>query len=629
MSEQRLLTLATLVVLGVVAGSSDYVLDTVPAVHRSLIVSIVIAVLIMVATSKPSLVMGLVPLLGLALSVRASQTYYPLLSGDYQGEARLVTDPRPTAHGWRAEAKLETGRRVVLSGSGFSADPLGRAGAGQVVMVEGRTKPAPDLAWFRSRHLVGTLVVDRVEVMGGVRWYQVPSEWLRGAVVGGARTLRPGPRNLYLGLVIGDDRFQFHSQRAQFRTAGLSHLLAVSGQNVAFVLAVAAPVLRRLGIGNRFALTLGLLVVFAIATRMEASVLRATVAAGIATWSIVLGRRSSGLRTLCLAVIMLLLIDPLLAQSVGFALSVAASLGILMLGPAINRRVPGPAVLSEPLSVTLAAQLGVSPLLLWIFGPVSIVSVPANALAGWAAGGVMTWGLTIGVLAGLAPDWLASILQIPAVAMVWWIDAVARWASRAPAPALAGTEAIVLLVSLVWLWWIRDWAGTTVRVLRAIILAAGLALSIGVIPVPPQSGTELLGGGTWWIETASGRSILVIASDADNRLIDDLVAHRIRSVDLVILEGGHRRLGQIVADVERVAVLGEVLAPADHRVIGGRRLLESMLIPLQGGDVLSIESTESGLLVSVSDGPLSVSEDPPSVSEGPPSVSEGPPSVPD
>ncbi len=615
MSEQRLLTLAALVVLGVVAGSSDTVHIVMPVIHRPLIIGVMIAVLTMVAAGKPSLVIGLVPLLALALSIRASQTYRPLPPGHYEGEARLITDPRPAAHGWRAEAKLETGRRVVLSGSGFSADPLGRAGAGQVVMVEGRIKSAPDLAWYRSRHLVGTLVVSRVEAVGGVRWYQAPSEWLRDAVTGGARTLSSGPRNLYLGLVIGDDRFQFHSQRAQFRTAGLSHLLAVSGQNVAFVLAVAAPVLRRLGIGNRFALTLGLLIVFAIATRMEASVLRATVAAGIATWSMVLGRRSSGLRTLCLAVIMLLLIDPLLAQSVGFALSVAASLGILLLGPAISRRVPGPAVLSEPLSVTLAAQLGVSPLLLWIFGPISIVAIPANALAGWAAGGVMTWGLTVGVLAGVAPDWLASILQMPAAAMVWWIDAVARWASRAPAPALAGTEAIVLLVALVWLWWIRDWSGTTVRILRSILLAAGLAISIGAIPAPPQSGTELLGGGTWWIETASGRSILVIATDADNRLIDELVSHRIRSVDLVVLEGGHRRLGQIVADVERVARVGEVLAPADHRVIGGRRLLESMSISLQGGDVLWVDSTESGLVVSVL--------------QGPPSVLQGPPSVPD
>ncbi len=599
MSEQRLLGMGTLVVLSVVGGSSGSLLRWIPTVQRSLVVGIIVALLVMVVAGKPTLVMGLVALLGLAVSIRASQIYRPLPPGHYQGEVRLVTDPRPTAQGWRAEAKLETGRRVVLSGAGFSADPLGRAGAGQVMMVEGQIRSAPDLAWFRSRHLVGSLVTSRAEAAAGVHWYQAPSEWLRHAIIGGASTLSPGPRNLYLGLVIGDDRFQFRSQRAQFRMAGLSHLLAVSGQNVAFVLAVAAPVLRRLGIGNRFALTLGLLIVFAFATRMEASVLRATVAAGIATWSIVLGRRSSGLRTLCLAVIMLLLMDPLLAQSVGFGLSVAASLGILLLGPAISRRVPGPAILSEPLAVTLAAQLGVSPILLWIFGPISLVSIPANALAGWAAGGVMTWGLTVGVLAGFSPEWLASILQMPAQAMVWWIAAVARWASRAPAPALAGTEAILFCVALVWLWWTRDWTGTMVRLLRSVILATVLIVSVGAIPTPPQSGTELLGGGTWWIETASGRSILVIATEADNRLVDDLVSHRIRSIDMVILEGGHRRLGQIVADVERVAVVGVVLAPPDHRVVGGRRLLEPMVIPIQDGSTLSIQPTESGIAVAV------------------------------
>ena len=88
-------------------------------------------------------------------------------------------------------------------------------------------------------------------------------------------------------------------------------------------------------------------------------------------------------------------------------------------------------------------------------------------------------------------------------------------------------------------------------------------------------------------------------------------------------------MGQIVADVERVAMVGEVLAPPDHRVIGGRRLLESISISLQGGDVLTIGSTESGLAVSVSEGPSSVSEGPSSGSEGPSSGSEAPPSVPD
>jgi hypothetical protein len=65
------------------------------------------------------------------------------------------------------------------------------------------------------------------------------------------------------------------------------------------------------------------------------------------------------------------------------------------------------------------------------------------------------------------------------------------------------------------------------------------------------------------------------------------------------LEGGHRRLGQIVADVERVAVVGVVLAPPDHRVVGGRRLLEPMVIPIQDGSTLMIRPTESGIAVAV------------------------------
>ena len=77
------------------------------------------------------------------------------------------------------------------------------------------------------------------------------------------------------GVVLGDGREQRPELADEFRASGLSHLLVVSGENVAFVLALAAPGLRRLGLRSRWLATLGLLGFFGLLTRWEPSVLRA------------------------------------------------------------------------------------------------------------------------------------------------------------------------------------------------------------------------------------------------------------------------------------------------------------------------------------------------------------------
>ena len=178
-------------------------------------------------------------------------------------------------------------------------------------------------------------------------------EAVRDRVGAGADALDERPAALYRGLVLGDDRFQPLGQRLRFRLSGLSHLLAVSGQNVAFVLAAAGPLIGSLGHRSRIVAVLGIVVLFAVITRLEPSVLRAAATASLAAWASWSGRSRSGVAILALAVMGLVLVDPFLVDAVGFQLSVAASAGILTLGPPLARRLPGP----DPMAQAPDAQL--------------------------------------------------------------------------------------------------------------------------------------------------------------------------------------------------------------------------------------------------------------------------------
>jgi len=345
------------------------------------------------------------------------------------GTARLVTDPERWRGGTEAVVELD-GHRLQVTARGTAAGRLAARVSGESVRVEGRCSPTVR-RHERVRHVTGRLEARSVseEFSPGSAAVRASTR-VRRAVSDGVATMDHEKRSLFTGLVIGDDRDQPTDMVARFRGTGLSHLCAVSGQNVAHVLAAFSPLLRRRRPAVRLVLTLGLLAWFALLTRMEPSVLRACTMAGAValngTWRLVANPRL----ILCLSAGALLVVDPMLAFSVGFALSVSATAGLAWLSAPIARhlavltrgRVPR---LREVTAATLAAQVGTAPVLLLVFGSVPVVSLVANPLAVGVAGIVMLVGLPAALLAAVVPMLEPVVSRLMAVP-VGWVDLVAR-----------------------------------------------------------------------------------------------------------------------------------------------------------------------------------------------------------
>jgi competence protein ComEC len=278
---------------------------------------------------------------------------------------------------------------------------------------------------------------------------------IRRVVLRGTATLPPTERALVAGFLLGDTRALPDDVLERFRAAGLSHLLAVSGANVAFTLGLLGPVLRRCSRGARLAATLAVLGVFGAMTRWEPSVMRACAMAACAVVAIHLGRPARTTRVLAVAVTLLLALDPFLLHSVGFQLSCGASLGIALLAAPFAARLRGPAWLRESLGTTAAAQVGVAPVLLPVFGSMPLVALPANLLAVPVAGPLTMWGLASGAVTGgtgsVAPG-LATILQAPtrlmADAMLGIADAAAHVPVALDVHGALALGALVLVVAI-------------------------------------------------------------------------------------------------------------------------------------------------------------------------------------
>jgi len=377
----------------------------------------------------------------------------PRQLGVFAGWAQVVDDPQPYGGSTRVLVELD-GERFEMWARGRALRlRVGEWQAGDLVHTRGvRTElTAERRDRVAYQHVVGEFEYEWAADVAAGSPLARASNRVRAAIEAGSEVLPGADAALFRGLVIGDDRDQPPEMIARFRTSGLSHLTAVSGQNVAFVLAAAGPLLRRLRPSLRWVATLGLIGWFVALTRFEPSIVRAGAMAAISATGFALGRQRSPARLLGIAVVTLLAIDPLLVRSVGFQLSAGATAGVALLGPPLARRLRVLGVLAEPVGITLGAQLGVVVPQALTFGVVPLVSLPANVLAVPVAGAVMLYGLPAGLVAGWVPG-VAPVLLFPCRIGVRWVDTVAALATRVePGGTATIVGWVVVAVSGMWL----------------------------------------------------------------------------------------------------------------------------------------------------------------------------------
>ncbi len=240
------------------------------------------------------------------------------------------------------------------------------------------------------------------------------------------------------GFVLGEDEGIDAATSEDFRHAGLSHLLAVSGQNVALLALLAMPLLAALGmpLRTRLVWVLGLIVVYVPLAGAGPSIQRAGIMGGLGVLATLSGRRASRLYALLAAAVVLLALEPGIGADVGWQLSFAAVLGILLLAPPLRAAVLtriGPGGLrracADGAAVTIAATLATAPLIAFHFEAISTVTLFANLLALPAVAPVMWLGMLSAVASQCpgAPVEFFNALNAPLLA---YIAQVAAWCGR-------------------------------------------------------------------------------------------------------------------------------------------------------------------------------------------------------
>ena len=346
----------------------------------------------------------------------------------------------------------------------------------------------------------------RLRAAGDIRAQQPPPPWLgwssgfRERFADAAHGLGGDGAALVPGLAIGDTSAVGDELDAAMKASSLSHLTAVSGANCAIVTAAAFAVaaLCRLRRVARVVVALTVLVGFVVLVTPQPSVVRAGAMAVVVLIAIAAGRPGGGVAALSVAVTALLAFDPWLSRDYGFALSAAATGGLLLLAAPLAARLARvmPLPLAVVLGVPLAAQLACQPILVLLDPAIALYGVPANLLAAPAA----PIGTVVGLLGCLIHPILPSV-GVAFLQVAWlpasWIALVAHGAAGLPGgrlpwlPDAAGALLLVACTGLA-LWLVFS----TTRRPRLRAVAAALLVVAVAVPLGVSVGAPLVGSAT-------------------------------------------------------------------------------------------------------------------------------------
>ncbi len=506
----------------------------------------------------------------------------------------VTTDPRPLR-------STVPGASQVLLGADVRGGQVGAGGrwraGGAVVII------APAESWSgvlpgqtlsaRGRLAApqrADLTVAALQVRGPPRDAgEVPlAQRVAGDLRGGLReaaraVLAEDPAALLPGLVVGDTSAIPSGLADDFRTAGLTHLTAVSGTNVAIVCGAVLLVARAARAGPRTAALLAALAIvgFVVLARPSPSVLRAAVMGGVTVLALAVGRRRSVVPALAATVVVLLLVDPGLAVDPGFALSVLATGALVLLAPGMVTRLRArgvPPGVAEALAVPVAAHVVTAPVVAGLSGEVSLVAVVANLLAAPLVAPVTVLGV---LAATVAPWWTGGAHALvwatgPGVSGLVW---VARRCAAVPGASISwpgGAAGGVALAGLV----VGVGLALRWRRLRAVLAAVLIGTLLVLVPTrvvppgwPPAGWTVVacdVGQGDAIVLATGepGRAVLVDAGPEAGAVDGCLARLGVRALALVVLTHLHADhvgglAGALAGRSVGAVALGPVHEPVD------------------------------------------------------------------
>ena len=480
---------------------------------------------------------------------------------------------------------------AVLVSSQF-ADQWLAYPAGTLVQVNVRLGPAelgqPEAA-------VMTPVGEAHSIRGPPLWQKVIESMRTGLVEAMGRN--PAEQAaLVPALVVGDTSAVPTSMSDDFRSTGLTHLMAVSGANLAILLTFLNAVARRCGVRGHWLTAVSIVgvAVFIVLCHSEPSVLRAAAMGLVSLVAVGRGaKEGSGLPGMCLAVMGLCWIDPWMSRSLGFILSVLACLGIILWGRRWAQMLERwlPSWVAEAMAIPLAAQVSTQPVICYLSGAISVAGLVANAAAGpWVAPATV-----IGLVAALVSPVSGTVASWAGYVAGWCAEPillVGRGLADLPGASHPWPVTVAGLGVVVFACGVAAWIMPRILSKAWIVLMTTAVLVATMLIAPFQPGwpgqwriaaCDVGQGDAIVVRTGVSGAVMFDVGPPDSSVVSCLNQLGVKEIPLVVLSHFH---------ADHAGAFSEVAASFS---------IGSLLVPSGGGDGTAVESLaqEKGIPISI------------------------------
>jgi len=491
-------------------------------------------------------------------------------------------------------------RNIKLQVSIYGNDLINGLNYGSVVNIAGEIRIPPgrrniggfdSRKFLASRGISGTMSIQEkaITILEGNRgsWLKKTGYRLRHNILNTLNSSMPEKESSILaGMLIGYTDKMPEEMEEDFRRAGLSHIMAVSGANIAFLLTPFLWFLKKAGLNPRWssALAFPCMLFYVYATGMEASVIRAAIMAGITLTGMLLWRNTDIYCSLAASAIIILVNNSFMLFDLGFILSFAATLSLVIFYKPVFCRLPAklPKIIRDTLAGTIAAQLGVIPIIAYYFNTFSIVSVFTNLLIVPLTGMITVLGAILVILGNLflpAARTLGVLLNIAVNIMLFITGKIAAipWAEI----NMATPSIFLVLIYYFILLYLRFWHPKLAKEIARPVFASIMVLCgvvILFVSIPDKSlqiyFADVGQGDCTIIRTPSGKNIILDGGGSINDTEGSYTGERIvvpllynlnmTDIDLMIASHGHMdHIGGLKTVVDRMNVKKLMVADAN------------------------------------------------------------------
>lgn len=511
--------------------------------------------------------------------------------GQTELRGEIVQRPHESANGssMRIRAHAPGDRRQLVEVRSYQPAPAVRIG--DEVIVRGSLRPVtvrdartPESASY-ARYLLRSGVRRRVdarsvEATGRSRAGpvgvidQIRNRADRALAMG----LKPEPAALLRGMVLGGDAGLPEETAEAFRVAGLSHILAVSGQNVLLIVILVQAILMAADTPrwSRIAIPAAIVLIYVLLCGAQASVVRAGAMGLAGLAAIAASRRSSRIYALLLAAIVVLFWNPRATADIGAQLSFGAVLGLMAFTrPLADRLGRLPRWAAEAFAATTGATLATAPLMAFHFGAVSIVSLAANVLGEPLIGPIVWVGSLTAALAQFSVP-LGALLNAPNSFLLGTLIELAHFAASVPgaqaetegfglAGLIVGAIAVVSLAA-----YVHGWLPVSGRRVGQLLACSGVLIALFTII---RGGPQSVGGpAIVMLDVGQGDATVLLGSNGCAALIDggppgDDLEKKLRAI-------GVRRLSAALVTHPETDHFGGILELAESGDIAIETLLD-------------------------------------------------------